>query len=273
MRLGAKQLAKSILPAWMWGALRSGRLRLEQKRFRRRVVQHRYLGVPLRVLIADPVGQGWYDHDCDVMRDVELLRRSRLRRGARVFDLGAHQGVVALVMAEAVGAEGQVVAVEADAFSAEIARENAALNDARQVEVVHAAVSDTTGELVFTHEGHVGIGGEPGTRVPCITVDDLADRYGVPDVLFVDVEGYECQALRGARRVLGARPDCCVEVHVGEGLERFGSVDEVVSHFPPDTYELWAAPESDDEPFVRFSRDLSFLSRRFFLVARTGRSA
>jgi FkbM family methyltransferase len=262
-----KQLVKAVMPSWLWSALRAGRRRFEQKSFQRRVVQHRYLGVPLRVLLADPLGAGWYDHDCDVMRDIELLRRWRLRRGSRVFDLGAHQGVIALVLAEIVGPEGKVIALEADAFNADIARENATLNGARQLEVVPAAISDSTGELVFTHEGHVGAGKESGVRVPCVTVDDLADRYGVPDILFVDVEGYECQALRGARRVLASRPDCCIEVHVGEGLERFGSVDEVVSHFPPDAYELWAAPESDDEPFVPFRRDLPFLSRRFFFVA------
>jgi hypothetical protein len=40
----------------------------------------------------------------------------------------------------------------------------------------------------------------------------------VPDILFIDVEGFEVHALKGATHTLQGRPDCFIEVHVGCGL-------------------------------------------------------
>jgi hypothetical protein len=72
-----------------------------------------------------------------------------------------------------------------------------------------------------------------------VTIDELAACHGRPDVLFIDVEGYECHALRGARNTLASHPDCFVEVHSGEGLEKYGgSESEVASFFPEAVYEL-----------------------------------
>ena len=36
--------------------------------------------------------------------------------------------------------------------------------------------------------------------VSSVTVDELTRRYGIPDVLFVDVEGFESNVMRGSDR-------------------------------------------------------------------------
>jgi hypothetical protein len=87
-------------------------------------------------------------------------------------------------------------------------------------------------------------------------------------VLFIDVEGFEIQALRGASRTLAGQPDCFVEVHVGFGLESAGGcVDEVLAFFPPSTYELWVHSEGDAsmQPLAQFPAER--LRSRFFLLA------
>jgi len=43
----------------------------------------------------------------------------------------------------------------------------------------------------------------------------------VPNVLFIDIEGYEIPALLGATETFCTTPDSFVEVHAGVGLERF----------------------------------------------------
>src|SRR5271167_4070744 len=52
------------------------------------------------------------------------------------------------------------------------------------------------------------------TSVPAFSVDDLARTHGTPGVLFIDVKGFECEALRGARETLSSAPDLFVEVHI-----------------------------------------------------------
>ena len=41
--------------------------------------------------------------------------------------------------------------------------------------------------------------------VQAITIDGLAKKFGSPDVLFLDIEGYEIAARRGAQETLKIR--------------------------------------------------------------------
>jgi FkbM family methyltransferase len=262
-------MVRMAVPPPVWRRLRVFRRRGHIRTYRRRLVQHVYSGFPLTVQLADAVGESWYDRDWEELPEILLLRRGRLREGARVFDLGAHQGVVALILARIVGSQGRVIALEANRHSHEVAQANQELNQADNLDVRHAAVSDRSGSLVFDElAGRVDQGTNPvgAAAVPAMTIDQLADEYGVPDVLFIDVEGFECHALRGARRVLGGLPDTAVEVHVGAGLEAFGgSVEEMSSFFPQSDYELFMAPPG--ESFTTFDASAELIASRFFLVA------
>jgi FkbM family methyltransferase len=266
-----KGMMRAVVPPRLWTALRLARLNHSIRSYAARQVRHTYGGFTLDVWLSDPLAAGWYDHDWDEMPEISLLRGRRLRTGARVFDLGAHQGIVALVLAKVVGPTGAVVAVEANRHNAEAARRNRAINHLRQLTIVEAAVADAPGTIVFGEglNGQVDDGtGSWGRReVPAVSVDGLAREYGPPDVLFIDVEGYECQVLRGARETLVRRPDCFVEVHVGEGLERLGgSVDDVLSHFPDAAYDKYVWTELSPEP-VPFAAGSAMMRGRFFLVA------
>jgi FkbM family methyltransferase len=237
----------------------------------RHIVRHRYGEVQLAVELADPLGEGWYDHDWQVPPELRLLRERGLRAGARVFDLGAHQGVVALMLAEAVGPGGQVVAVEPNPHNAAQCIRNRELNAKPWVEVVQAAVAGEQGTLLLNgglNAQAAALGDYAGvTEVPAVTVDALTEQFGPPDVLFIDVEGFEVQALRGAGQTLANRPDCFVEVHAGCGLERSGGrVEDIVACFPTAIYELWASSEGDGsmQPLPRFPADR--LRTRFFLL-------
>ena len=93
--------------SFFWRILNHLNQKLEIFRFKKKVVEHSYCGEKLRVSIEDGLGQGWYDRDWGMMREIGLLTRSRLKSGALVFDLGAHQGVVAMILARKVGQNGK----------------------------------------------------------------------------------------------------------------------------------------------------------------------
>ena len=265
-----KDLARALLPPRLWAALRSARYRLTLATFPRRTVRHTYGGHALQVCIADPLGQGWYDHDWPAMPEIELLARHGLRPGARAFDLGAHQCVVAMVMSRIVGAQGQVVAVEVAAHDVAIGRINQQLNRTTNLELLHAAVAREAGEVRFDPGSARSI--QPlaswsGPKVPAVAVDDLTKRYGPPDVVFVDVEGYELEVLRGAHHTFDeADPDWFVEVHTPYLPNYGGSVDEVLAFFPEQRYERFLASEAE-QVFRPFAEARGLLEDRFFLVA------
>lgn len=125
--------------------------------------------------------------------------RAIARPGYRSFDLGGADGYDALVLVKLTG--GEVVTVESEAPSVEGLRRNVAANPGLPpITVVHGFVAASDGD---------------GT----VSIDGLADAHFMPDLVKLDIEGGEVDALRGAKRVLAERrPALLLEVH-GYDLE------------------------------------------------------
>ena len=148
--LGAvkRSLLRRLPRVWV-GRLRSWRVRYIIKTFPARVVEHSYAGCRLKVFLADPLSQGWYDQDWAIIPEVVELRKNRLRLGARVFDIGAHQGVVAAILANEVGPSGQVIAVEASPHNCRVVAKNCELNGLLQIEVLFTVIADRPRKIIF----------------------------------------------------------------------------------------------------------------------------
>lgn len=229
-------------------------------------VTHVRAGHTLRIRLNDPLAEAWYDRDEDTSLVVDFLReRGVLVRGAKVFDIGAHQGVVALVLAGDVGETGHVVAVEANPYNARIAEANRGLNGAQNLTVIHAAGAATEGSVSFSEGLNGRVEGRDAlVEVATLTVDGLASEYGTPGLVFIDVEGYEEQVLKGGTKTLeNGSTTFMVEVHDHDALSAYGaSADAIADHFLAfDRY----VKGNGREPFVRLEGPLP--AGRFFLVA------
>jgi FkbM family methyltransferase len=178
-----------------------------------------------------------------------------------------------MMLSRIVGTEGQVVALEANPHNAEVGERNRALNDVAQLKVLHGAAAKDPGTIDFgkgLNGAVVGNEREWGLqRVRAYSVDEMTREFGRPDVLFIDVEGFECEVLKGARETLRDRPDVFIEVHSGCGLERFGgSREEIMNTFRDDQYTVFAA-ERDSRGFLPVTDASMLPATRFFLVALT----
>lgn len=126
------------------------------------------------------------------------------------FDIGAHHGVYTVALARLCD---RVIAVEPFPESAARVRENLALNEL-SAEIVEAAVSDKVGTAEFQlspngpqcHSLHDALrfAGET-MNVAVTTLDALAEEFGVPDFVKLDIERGELEAFRGARELLARR--------------------------------------------------------------------
>lgn len=239
--------SKFGLRAAIQSQLRMFMRRIALGTFKEAMVEHPFLDTMLKVVIADPVAAKWYRDGLPTASEMHFMRDYALKPGARVFDIGAHQAVIAAMLTKIVGKQGQVVALEPDPFSYKTALRNKALNQLDQLEIIHAAGADVTMMIEFGltvgTSGEIAVKGDglPTMSVQAYSVDDLTERYGRPDVLYIDVEGFEEKVLSGARRTLeSARPDCVVEVHIGRGLEKQGgSAAGILRFFPTKIYDIY----------------------------------
>jgi FkbM family methyltransferase len=266
------RIVRGLLPAPLAGRILRWRARAQVERYRPRTVTRQFGDGPLHVYLSDPVADEWYDRDWAELPEVALMRESRLRTSATVFDIGAHQAVIAMMLAREVGPEGQVVAVEPNAHNAKAALKNCELNGLRQIKVIQAAVSDGVGRIYFNERlnGQIddGTGVAGRVEVAATTIDALVEQFGVPDVVYLDIEGAEVLALHAAKSSLGGSTDFFIEVHVGCGLEQLGgTVNELLAFFPVDRFDLFGRAPSNAR-FTRLRRDDPATRERFFLFAK-----
>jgi FkbM family methyltransferase len=158
----------------------------------------------------------------------ELITASQLSApGTCAFDVGANVGLFTVVMSQAVGAAGQVIAFEPVAETVMALRRNLERNQCANVQIVEAAAAAAAGfvRLILTDDpalhsaGGQPIGGHPTiatTSVKACTLDDTWIAAGRPLVSLVkiDVEGGEEDVLLGAPQMIGrCRPALIIEVN------------------------------------------------------------
>jgi hypothetical protein len=123
--------------------------------------------------------------------------RRLCRPGLSTFDIGGQSGYDALVMAKLTGS--RVVSIDCDPAAIEQMTRNFAANAQLAPKLVARQAL---------------IAARTDTVVGALTLDDLAEETFVPDMMKIDIEGAEVDALEGGRRILEEhRPGLIIEVH------------------------------------------------------------
>jgi FkbM family methyltransferase len=142
-------------------------------------------------------------------------------------DLGANEGFFSVIAARAVGPTGRVLAIEPQARLGTVIRRNLALNAAAHVTLAQVAISDVAGAADFnlapdTNSGSSGLTratryANPTQSVRLLTLEACLQEYSLPtvDVMKVDVEGHEYEAILGSKELFRTRrvKRVLVEVH------------------------------------------------------------
>lgn len=167
--------------------------------------------------------------------DLQEAARQLIQPGMTVYDVGANIGYISLMAARLAEGTGKVFAFEALPKNIERLKGNVQLNCLEgRVKVIHAAVTDLTGEAVFLAHESGAMGKALGSagreaqyaaelRVPAVALDDFVYKEGnlPPQVVKLDIEGGEGMALRGMGRILKeARPVLMIELHGQEAARQ-----------------------------------------------------
>jgi FkbM family methyltransferase len=159
-------------------------------------------------------------------------------RKSCLFDAGAHVGLFSLIFC-GLGPNKTAIAYEPSSQILPTLYEHVKLNNFQnRITVRPVAIGSHDGEASFSVEdsGFVQILSSPlssgKTTVPVKTIDSECQQLGLtPDLLKIDVEGFELEALRGAQRLLqSAKPDILLEVHLNY-LEEMGLSSRDITEF------------------------------------------
>lgn len=177
----------------------------------------------------------------------------QLGPGANVIDLGAYSALTSLVFKDIVGAEGTVIAVDADLNNLAAVEKNVANYKSLTgltVEVLYGAVWRDDAGLEFSAEGNMGssvatiVGSGRGAliRVPSFRLSDIADKFGLThvDLIKADIEGAETVIFEDARFFERFSPKIVVEPHYVDGRDT--SV-KVIADLKQHGYECRAVPQ------------------------------
>jgi FkbM family methyltransferase len=168
---------------------------------------------------------GWlcHDHGEEV---IQLLRQGHyeaaeqaffwlyLRPDDKFIDCGAHIGLYSVLASKATNGNIRMLSVEANSRTAKHLTLNLKQNGVTHVNVVEAAIWDSSGEISFTKgEGgeaaydHVAFDSKTtGFNVPTITLNKLVEDSGGTTIALVkiDVEGAESEAIIGGKAAIDA---------------------------------------------------------------------
>lgn len=149
------------------------------------------------------------------------LLAETLEPGGMYLDVGSHVGFFGMLAARIVGPEGTVHCFEPDPSTFRRLCDNLDANALSGVHRHNVAAWSSAGSVRFASSsdadsgvtGHVLEGSPEGVDVPAVTLDGILDGDR-PDLVKIDVEGAEVEALAGASATVRAcATTWVVEVH------------------------------------------------------------
>ena len=166
--------------------------------------------------MADPTGSG-----------LTTFIQSHLRPGMTVVDVGANVGYYTLLATKQVGHTGKVYAFEPEPLSFELLRKNVIVNwFSSLVRAEKKAVSAAGGHSEFfvrqNYRGNSSIGAVTPEHleylydsmerieIETVSLDEYFPEPPSIDLLKIDVEGAELDALQGMRNVIQSNPEIII---------------------------------------------------------------
>ena len=144
-----------------------------------------------------------------------------VREKMTVYDIGANVGFYTLLSSTLTKIKGKVFAFEPLSANVEYLKKHINLNNLQNVTVIKKAISRKQGDMLFLtgndrSQGHLTDNGD--IKVAVTTIDNFIEEGNLPpDIIKLDIEGAEYEALLGADTALKAyNPVIFLSLHNNE---------------------------------------------------------
>jgi FkbM family methyltransferase len=154
-----------------------------------------------------------------------------------IYDVGAAIGTFSLLLNKKAH---QVIAFEPDPTHFAVLSENISLNHGTNITAYQTALGKETGQLVLFTDKDTG--GTCPSFIPTnhksriyaevISGDSFVENHPVPDILKIDVEGFEIEVLEGFKNTLKSGQIKYVFIEIHHGLiKRAGKDEKIIEEY------------------------------------------
>lgn len=165
-------------------------------------------------------------------RDERAALERIVRPGMTVLDVGGNLGLYTVLLSRLVGPAGRIISFEPDPDLFALLQKNCAANGCRNVEAHNLALGREPARLKLrkmilnSGDNTLGTGGRGWFRqeveIQVAAVDALLPGIR-PDLIKIDVQGWELEVLRGMEATLAANPQAAIQLEFWPaGMERAG---------------------------------------------------
>lgn len=235
--------------------------------------------------MASPTFERWLYlrlHQLGLMGKAERsFLEEHVRPGMRVIDVGANLGLYSVLIARRAGPSGRVLGFEPDPELCAALRENARLN-AVAVEAHNLALGSAPGQLALhksvinSGDNHLGQAANPLFRrsvmIEVVRLDDHLPGLAV-DLVKIDVQGWELEALRGMRQTLAANASVRIyfEFSPNGYVRAHSTYQELIAFLRGLGFRIFdpiARQELDDDGLARLAQTLAATGYTNLLASR-----
>lgn len=157
------------------------------------------------------------------------IMKQELKKGMTIVEIGANIGYYALMEASIIGDKGKIYAIEPFPSNFDLLKKNVELNSYNDIVELHQlAISSETGKTkLYVSDKHnlanmLESDADGFVEVPTKTFDEFIAGKQMPDMIRMDIEGFEYYILDGMKKTMDKCKSCkmFIEVHPYQMYEK-----------------------------------------------------
>ena len=238
-------------------------LRVESKFIKTKFFENFYT-----ILNIDSTTKFWYGKEWNdnTRGEFKILLKENINNESLIFNIGAHQGIVAMILNNKINNKGRIVTVEINKKNAAAIKKNFELNNIKNYYIENAAIHEFNDIINFKNKSNARISKFGFSKIKTININQLIDKYGIPTLIYLDVEGSECLALRGAHRFLEKIKYLYIEVHSSSEISYIGGTKEELFKILKKYFLIYYVLEESDSNYLLLKEndtDLMFKNKLY----------